>query len=112
MDAMLTESAKRKLGLPDRDFLQARDLCLLHGMEAGRKKGGLVVLTAQSGEAGEPLRPSRLLFRVPEAGLARRVEKLAIEAEPKETGNEREAFQRHKLRIRGRRRTGRRTCCG
>ena len=99
VDAMLTESAKRKLGLPDRDFLQARDLCLLHGMEAGRKKGGLVVLTAQSGEAGEPLRPSRLLFRVPEAGLARRVEKLAIEAEPKETGNEREAFQRHKLRI-------------
>ena len=99
VDAMLTESAKRKLGLPDRDFLQARDLCLLHGMEAGRKKGGLVVLTAQNGEAGEPLRPSRLLFRVPDTELAIRVQKLAVEAEPKETGNEREAFQRHKLRI-------------
>jgi ATP-dependent helicase/nuclease subunit B len=99
LDAMLTESAKRKLGLPDREFLYARDLCLLHGMEAGRRKGGLVVLTAQNGEAGEPLRPSRLLFRVPEKELAARVEKLAVEAEPKETGNSREAFQRHKLRI-------------
>jgi ATP-dependent helicase/nuclease subunit B len=99
LDAMLTESAKRQLGLPDRDFLQARDLCLLHGMEAGRKRGGLVVLTAQNGEAGEPLRPSRLLFRVPDEGLAARVEKWAAEAEPKETGNAREAFQRHKLRI-------------
>ena len=99
LDAMLTESAKRKLGLPDRDFLQVRDLCLLHGMEAGRKKGGLVVLTAQNGEAGEPLRPSRLLFRVPDEELAVRVERLAVEAEPKETGNAREAFQRHKLRI-------------
>jgi len=58
-----------------------------------------VVLTAQNGEAGEPLRPSRLLFRVPDADLAARVEKLAVEAEPKETGNAREAFQRHKLRI-------------
>lgn len=98
-DAMLTEAAKRRLGLPDRDFLQARDLCLLHGMEAGRKKSGLVVLTMQNGEAGEPLRPSRLLFRVPDAELAKRVEHLAVEAEPKETGNAREAFQRHKLRI-------------
>jgi len=98
-DAMLTEAAKRKLGLPDREFLEARDLALLSGMEAGRKKGGLVVLTAQNGEAGEPLRPSRLLFRVPEEALARRVERLAAEAEPKETGNAREAFQRHKLRI-------------
>ena len=98
-DAMLTESAKRKLGLPDREFLEARDLCLLHGMEAGRKKGGVVVLTVQNGEAGEPLRPSRLLFRVPDEDLAKRVEKLAVEAEPKETGNAREAFQRHKLRI-------------
>lgn len=98
-DAMLTEAAKRKLGLPDRNFLRARDLCLLHGMEAGRKRGGLVVLTAQNGEAGEPLRPSRLLFRVPEAGLAKRVERLAVEAEPKETGTARESFQRHKLQI-------------
>ncbi len=98
-DAMLTEAAKRKLGLPDREFLEARDLALLYGMEAGRKKGGLVVLTAQNGEAGEPLRPSRLLFRVPEEALAKRVERLAAEAEPKETGNAREAFQRHKLRI-------------
>lgn len=98
-DSMLTEAARRKLGLPDRDFLEARDLCLLHGMEAGRKNGGLVVMTAQNGEAGEPLRPSRLLFRVPESGLAKRVEKLAVEAEPKETGNAREAFQRHKLKI-------------
>jgi ATP-dependent helicase/nuclease subunit B len=40
-----------------------------------------------------------LLFRVPEKELAARVEKLAVEAEPKETGNSREAFQRHKLRI-------------
>jgi len=98
-DAMLTESAKRKLGLPDRDFLEARDLCLLHGMEAGRKKGGLVVLTVQNGEAGDPLRPSRLLFRVPDAELAQRVVRLAVEAEPRETGNAREAFQRHKLVI-------------
>jgi ATP-dependent helicase/nuclease subunit B len=99
LDAMLTEEAKRKLGLPDRDFLEARDWCLLHGMEAGRRKGGLVVLTAQNGEAGDPLRPSRLLFRVPDGELAGRVRKLAVEAEPKETGNAREAFQRHKLRI-------------
>ena len=98
-DAMLSEAARRKLGLPDREFLEARDLALLHGMEAGRQKGGLVVLTAQNGETGEPLRPSRLLFRVPEEALARRVERLAAEAEPKETGNAREAFQRHKLRI-------------
>jgi len=99
VDPMLTEAAKRKLGLPDRGFLQARDLCLLHGMEAGRKKDGLVVLTAQNGEAGEPLRPSRLLFRVPEASLARRVETLAAEAEPRGTGNARQAFQRNKLKI-------------
>ena len=98
-DAMLTEPARRKLGLPDREFQYARDLCLLHGMEAGRKQGGLVLLTAQNGEAGEPLKPSRLLFRVPESELAKRVEKLAAEAEPKITGNAREAFQRHKLRI-------------
>jgi len=98
-EAMLTEPARRKLGLPDREFLHARDLCLLHGMEAGRKKGGLVVLTAQNGEAGEPLKPARLLFRVPDKELVKRVEKLAMESEPKETGNAREAFQRHKLRI-------------
>jgi len=98
-DAMLAEAAKRKLGLPDRDFLHARDLCLLHGMEAARKKGGLVVLVAQSGEAGEPMRPSRLLFRVPDAGLAPRVRLLAMEVEPRDTGNARDAFQRHKLRI-------------
>lgn len=98
-DVMLTEAARRMLGLPDREFLHARDLSLLHGMEAGRKKGGLVVLTAQNGEAGEPLKPSRLLFRVPDAELVKRVKKLAVESEPKETGNAREAFQRHKLRI-------------
>ena len=78
-DSMIAESAKRKLGLPDRDFLFARDLCLLYGMEAGRKKGGLVVLTAQTGQAGDPIRPSRLLFRVPDGALAKRVEELARE---------------------------------
>ena len=98
-DSMLAESAKRKLGLPDRDFLFARDLCLLYGMEAGRKKGGLVVLTAQTGQAGDPLRPSRLLFRVPDGALAKRVEELAREVEPKETGNRREVLQKYKLRI-------------
>ncbi len=98
-DSMIAESAKRKLGLPDRDFLFARDLCLLYGMEAGRKKGGLVVLTAQMGQAGDPLRPSRLLFRVPDGALAKRVEELAREVEPKETGNRREVLQRYKLRI-------------
>jgi len=31
-DVMLTEAARRLLGLPDREFLHARDLSLLHGM--------------------------------------------------------------------------------
>jgi ATP-dependent helicase/nuclease subunit B len=75
-DAFLPDSLRRKLSLPTRDSLFARDAyllsCLLHYHGSGRLRLGF----SRFRPGGEPNRPSRLLLGCPDQELPERVEKL------------------------------------
>ncbi len=74
-DAFLPESLRVKLGLKSNEARLVRDAYLLQTLAAARgREGRLDLLFGRVSAEGEPLRPSRLLLRCPDAGLPGRVE--------------------------------------
>jgi len=76
-DVFLPDSLRRHLRLRhDADRL-ARDAMILSGLIATRKNAGQVyLLLGKTSARGDPLKPSRLLFRCADAALARRARHL------------------------------------
>lgn len=74
-DPFLPESLRERLGLKTNAARFARDAYLLQALAACRGQGGrLDLLLGKTSVAGDPLRPSRLLLRCPDAELPRRIE--------------------------------------
>ncbi len=74
-DAFLPEALRSRLGLKNNASRFARDAYLLQALSAFRAdgRGRLDVLVGKTSTAGDPLRPSRLLFLCPDAELPARV---------------------------------------
>ncbi|MGQ0553350.1 MAG: PD-(D/E)XK nuclease family protein [Planctomycetota bacterium] len=67
----LSDGLRRRLGLPDDALRLARDAHALTVLL--NSKEDVVLVTGRRSQAGDPLRPSRLLFHVPEEAVAARV---------------------------------------
>jgi len=81
--AFLPESLRERLGLKTNAQRFARDAWQLAALAACRAQGGrLEVLLGKTSAAGDPLRPSRLLFQCAEAELPARVRFLFRELPP------------------------------
>lgn len=74
--SFLPESARLALGLITNPARLARDAFLLHNLLASRAPGAVTCLYGRETPEGEPAKPSRLLFRCPEAELPERVQRL------------------------------------
>ncbi|HVU36681.1 MAG TPA: PD-(D/E)XK nuclease family protein [Opitutaceae bacterium] len=82
-DAFLPETLRARLGLKTNAARFARDAYLLSALSACRSEGGRIdVLFGKTSASGDPLRPSRLLLRCPDAELAQRVAFLFRTPEP------------------------------
>jgi ATP-dependent helicase/nuclease subunit B len=76
-DAFLPDSLRRRLGLRDDAGRFARDSFLMRGFMESRRRGGRVCFVAGKTSAdGDPLKPSRLLFRCADGELPARAERL------------------------------------
>ena len=77
-DDFLPDSLRRALGLRDDRLRAARDAYLLHVLLASRAdgRGRVCLLCGKSSADGDPLRPSRLLFRCDDAHLPQRALRL------------------------------------
>ena len=72
-DAVLPDSLRRQLGLRHDESRLARDAFLMTTLTASRERGGRACfLLGKTSAAGDPLKPSRLLFRCPDDGLVER----------------------------------------
>ena len=82
-DAFLPEALRERVGLKSNTSRFARDAYLLQALAAFRAdgRGQLDLLVGKTSAAGDPLRPSRLLFLCPDAELAARVAFLFAGAE-------------------------------
>ncbi|MSU25349.1 MAG: PD-(D/E)XK nuclease family protein [Opitutus sp.] len=81
-DAFLPESLRERLGLKTNAARFARDAYLLQALAACRaQRGRLDLFLGKTSAVGDPLRPSRLLLRCPEAELPRRIRFLFSSAE-------------------------------
>ena len=81
-DLFLPDSARTLLGLRDNDTRLARDAFLLTGMLAWRTgRGSVHLVVGKTSGSGDPLKPSRLLFRCPDALLPGRTSALFGEPE-------------------------------
>ena len=82
-DVFLPDTLRRELSLRDDRQRMARDAYLLSALVAQRQQGGRVILlSGRTSLAGDPLRPSRLLFRCPDDRLASRVMALYRDVPP------------------------------
>ena len=73
-DQFLPESLREQLGLKTNAARFARDAYLLQALAASRAaEGRLDLLVGKTSAVGDPLRPSRLLFRCPDSELPERV---------------------------------------
>lgn len=74
-DAFLPESARLRVGLKTNAMRFSRDAYLLNALAASRQgaAGRLDLLVGKVSVTGDPLRPSRLLLRCPDADLPDRV---------------------------------------
>jgi ATP-dependent helicase/nuclease subunit B len=82
-DVFLPDTLRRELALRDDRQRLARDGYLLATLVAQRRQGGRVILLAgRTSLAGDPLRPSRLLFRCPDERLVARVAALYRDVPP------------------------------
>jgi len=73
-DAFLPESLRLRLGLKANPARFARDAYLLQALASSREaEGRLDLFFGKNSLVGEPLRPSRLLFRCPDESLPSRV---------------------------------------
>lgn len=85
-DAFLPESLRVRLGLKTNGARLARDAYLLQAVVIVREKHGrLDLLLGKTSSMGDPLRPSRLLLRCPDAELSNRVAFLFRTPEPAES---------------------------
>jgi ATP-dependent helicase/nuclease subunit B len=76
-DPFLPDSLRRRLNLKTNDARLARDAYLLQALAQSRAATGrLDLLFGKVSAAGDPLRPSRLLFQCPDEQLAARVTRL------------------------------------
>lgn len=83
-DIFLPDSFKKTLGLRNNESRFARDAYLLSLIIAMRRQNGRVVLlTGKTSPEGDPLKPSRLLFRCPDEQLAERAGFIFKEVEEK-----------------------------
>jgi ATP-dependent helicase/nuclease subunit B len=72
----LPDSLRVALGLTGNAGRLARDIHQLHGLLAARPEGRVQLTLSRTGPDGDPLRPSRLLFRCPDSELPARVQQL------------------------------------
>jgi ATP-dependent helicase/nuclease subunit B len=75
-NSLLPDSLRAGLGLQSNASRFARDLYLLHCMLAAREPGAVKLTLCRTGADGEPSKPSRLLFRCPDAELGSRVKRI------------------------------------
>jgi ATP-dependent helicase/nuclease subunit B len=76
-EAFLPESLRSTLGLRSEADRLARDIYLTRTLiESRRHTGRVCCVTGKYGQDGEPLRPSRVLFRCGDAGLPQRARRL------------------------------------
>ena len=76
-DQFLPESLREQLGLKTNAARFARDAYMLQALAASRAaQGRLDLLVGKTSAVGDPLRPSRLLFRCPDSELPERVVEL------------------------------------
>ncbi len=92
-DAFLPEALRARLGLKTNEGRFARDAYLLQALAAFRAdgRGRLDLLVGKTSAAGDPLRPSRLLFLCADAELPARV---AFLFKPAEAARPNHAWQR------------------
>ena len=76
VDALLPDAARAALGLDDAVSRHARDASILHAALAVREQQNVHILSLQQAADGSPLKPSRLLLRVPDKDLPQRVRNL------------------------------------
>lgn len=82
-DLFLPDALRHDLGLRDDRLRVARDAYVLSALVAQRQKQGRVVLlVGKASTAGDPLRPSRLLFRCPDSELVARAQMLFKDPSP------------------------------
>jgi ATP-dependent helicase/nuclease subunit B len=90
-DLFLPDSLRRQLGLRDDRLRVARDayvlaaLCAQRSNPAATPPPRVVLLVGKRANAGDPLRPSRLLFRCPDDVLVRRARNLFRDPPPVRT---------------------------
>lgn len=76
-DLFLPDALRAKINLRDDRTRLARDAYLLTALLAQRRtQGRTILITGKTSTAGDPLRPSRLLFRCSNAQLVARAQKL------------------------------------
>ncbi len=78
-DPFLPNGLRRRLGLEDNDARLARDAYRLSAILASRPTGDVHIIAGRRSNAGDPLRPSRLLFMDGGPGLARRTLRFTAE---------------------------------
>ena len=79
-DLFLPDSLRHSLRLRDNESRYSRDAYLLASLLATRRTHGrLVLISGRASAEGDPLKPSRLLFRCPDAELAGRARRLLSE---------------------------------
>jgi len=76
VDALLPDAARTALGLDDAVSRHARDASILHAALVVREPQNVHILSLQQAADGSPLKPSRLLHRVPDKDLPQRVRNL------------------------------------
>lgn len=74
--AFLPDSVRVKLGLPHQAERLARDIYLLHCLQAVREPGKVALTLSRKGSDEEPAKPSRLLFRCADQELVARARQL------------------------------------
>ena len=87
---LLPDSVRVALGLHSNVQRFARDAYLLHCLLATRKPGTVKLTLCRMGADGEPAKPSRLLFRCPDAELGARVRKVFEPVDSLRTAHARE----------------------
>lgn len=76
-DIFLPDALRARLGLRDNALRFARDAFLLQALiESRRADGRVVLICGRTTAAGDPLKPSRLLFRCPDSALVERTLRL------------------------------------
>ncbi len=82
-DLFLPDTLRHLLGLRDDHLRLARDAYVLTALTRQRHGSGRVILlVGKTSIAGDPLRPSRLLFRCPDAALIARAQALFRDPDP------------------------------